>query len=116
VAATCVDRLSERAVRIAPHLQARVAAIAAMPAAKSHWHAQCDAYQILPADTLFTAAPVQLTLSLQALLSRRGVRTLCEQCGEEIINEREVQRAGRLLCRSCAGDTYYQCGACEMRS
>ena len=31
----------------------------------------------------------------------------CEGCGEEIINEREIVRAGRTLCRSCAGAGYY---------
>jgi hypothetical protein len=28
-------------------------------------------------------------------------------CGEEIINEREVHRAGDVLCRGCAGEAYY---------
>jgi hypothetical protein len=28
-------------------------------------------------------------------------------CGEEIINERELERDGLLLCRSCAGEGYY---------
>jgi formylmethanofuran dehydrogenase subunit E len=30
-----------------------------------------------------------------------------EVCGEEIINEREVVRDGNVLCKACAGQSYY---------
>ena len=107
VAATCVDRESGRAVRIVPRSHARQAAIDALPSAKSRWHAQLDAYQTLPTDVLLAAAPVRLTLSLETIMSRPGVRTHCQQCDEEILNGREVVREGRVLCQRCAGDAYY---------
>ena len=31
----------------------------------------------------------------------------CAECGEEIINEREVMREGQPYCAACAGPAYY---------
>jgi len=62
----------------------------------------------MPAADLFVVQSVVLTLSLEKLISRPGIRTACEQCGEEIINEREVIVEGRVLCQACAGQGYYQ--------
>ena len=76
--------------------------------AQSPWQAQLEAYQIMPAVELFKVQRVELTLSLEKLLSKPDYKTSCDQCGEEIINEREVIQAGRILCRACAGDAYYQ--------
>jgi hypothetical protein len=36
-----------------------------------------------------------------------GMRVVCDRCGEEISNGREVLRNGLELCRTCAGDGYY---------
>jgi formylmethanofuran dehydrogenase subunit E len=38
----------------------------------------------------------------------KGDRIVCAQCGEGINFRREVLRDGRLLCRACAGERYYQ--------
>ena len=32
----------------------------------------------------------------------------CERCGESVKDCREVVVDGRTLCRSCAGDSYYE--------
>jgi formylmethanofuran dehydrogenase subunit E len=108
VAATFVDSETEQAVRIAPHPEARQTALIYQPDAKSHWQAQLYGYQIMPDSELLIARPVQLTFSLQQLLSKPGKRVTCSVCGEEIINEREVFQDGRLMCRACAGDCYYR--------
>jgi formylmethanofuran dehydrogenase subunit E len=36
------------------------------------------------------------------------VRRNCAVCGEGINFERFVERDGRILCRACAGEQYYQ--------
>jgi len=41
------------------------------------------------------------------IVSSPGVWTNCQVCGEEIINEREVVLEDSVLCRSCAGFSYY---------
>lgn len=107
VAATFIDTRTKRAVRIAPHRQSRQRACDLQPLAKSRWHAQLDAYQALPFEQLLTATFVDLTLDIDAIISRPGLRVNCEQCGEEIINQREVILGDRTLCRSCADGAYY---------
>ena len=67
-----------------------------------------SAYQVLPDHELLSIQAVQLTTPIAAIVSRAGVRVNCEVCGEEIINEREIVREGLTLCRSCAGQSYYQ--------
>lgn len=107
VAAVIVDTQNERAIRFWPHPQVRSHALNYAPDATTHWHAQLAAYQIMPTEELLCAAPVKLTVSLVSLISRPGIRVNCEQCGEEILNEREVIVGERVLCRSCAGNSYY---------
>lgn len=108
IAATFVDTQSNQAVRITPHSESRLTARQYAPFAQSPWEAQLEAYQIMPAAELFKVQRVELTLSLEKLLSKPGYKTSCDRCGEEIINEREVIQAGRTLCRACAGDRYWQ--------
>lgn len=107
VAATLVDTFNNRAVRVWPHSQARHHAETAVPHAESKWHAYLEAYQILPDHKLLRIQPVTLTQSLEEILSKPNIRAICEQCGEEIMNEREVLLHGRTLCRACAGEQYY---------
>ena len=107
VAATFVDTQCGRAVRIWPRPAARTRAAEYAPDAESRWHAQLLGYQIMPADALLCAHDVTLSIDLAAIISRPGVRVSCAACGEEILNEREVKRAGEILCRSCSGERYY---------
>jgi len=51
---------------------------------------------------------VALATPAAAIVSRPILRTNCDRCGEEIINEREVITGGQTLCRSCAGPGYYR--------
>jgi formylmethanofuran dehydrogenase subunit E len=108
VAATFVDAETGHAVRIWPHPQSRQRAAHYVPNAPSRWQAQLEAYQIMPADELLCAEEVHLNLSMQALISKAGIRTTCAVCGEEILNEREVVINGQTMCRSCADGGYYQ--------
>ncbi|MCB9137000.1 MAG: TraR/DksA C4-type zinc finger protein [Caldilineaceae bacterium] len=107
MAATLADTRTERAIRVAPSAQSRELAALYAPDAPNRWHAYLEAYQIMPDELLFTVQPVQLTPTIQELVSRPGVRAACDRCGEEIINEREVMVDGQTLCRACAGDAYY---------
>ncbi|MCS7220108.1 MAG: FmdE family protein [Anaerolineae bacterium] len=108
VAVTFADIYTERAVRIAPHPLSRERAKSYAPDAPSRWHAQLQAYQIMPDEELMIAQAVVLTFSLEKFVSKAGYRVTCAICGEEVINEREVLRDGLTLCRACAGERYYQ--------
>jgi formylmethanofuran dehydrogenase subunit E len=108
VAATFVDLEAGDAVRIAPHRDARALASRYAPEARSRWHAQLAGYQRMPDHLLLAWQWVSLSASIEAIVSRPGLRTACGACGEEVINQREVVREGVALCRACAGPAYYR--------
>ncbi len=108
VAAAFIDTKTDRAVRLVPSKTSRPLAREYAPLARSRWHAQLEAYQIMPEAELFDVQPIELTLSLEKLLSKPGRKAICAQCGEEIINEREIIQEDRTLCRACAGDGYWR--------
>lgn len=108
MAATFVDTVTGQAIRIAPSAQSRELALEYAPNARSRWHAYLEAYQVMPDDVLLEWQPVQLNTPVSEIISRPGVRALCDVCREEIINEREVVGNGRILCRACAGESYYR--------
>jgi len=114
VAATFIDMKNDKAFRIAPRSGIRAAAQKLEPDAESRWHAQLKAYQIMPDADLLAVQLVQLSIPLEKLLSKPAYRVNCEACGEEIINEREVTLEGKILCRTCAGQSYYRLVAQDM--
>ena len=107
LAGTFVDTRTGQAVRIHPHPESRQRAAQYAPEAPNRWHCQRRAYQIMPDEELLVIQPVRLTVSLDKIISKPGMRVVCDRCGEEISNEREVLRQELTLCRTCAGDGYY---------
>ena len=107
VAATFIDTQTNQAIRIYPHPESRYRAQIYAPEAPSRWHAQLAAYQIIPDDELLVTQSVILTVSLKEISGLPGVRTACNRCGEEIINDREAWVNNDCLCHACAGDAYY---------
>jgi formylmethanofuran dehydrogenase subunit E len=108
LAATFVDTQSERAIRLVPRPEVRAAALGYAADARGKWQQQLLGYQHMPAEELLQLDEVELLTPVAEFLSDPGARAICEQCGEEIINAREVVRAGTALCRTCAGDSYYR--------
>ncbi len=107
-AAVFVDTVTGQSVRVAPALDIREKADACIPDEPNPYSAQMLAYQFMPTEQMFTVAPVALTTPIETILSRPGLRVNCAACGEEIMNEREIQQNGRPLCRACAQGGYYQ--------
>lgn len=108
VAATFVDTKTGRSARVSPTLDVREQACACCPDESRHYFAQMQAYQVMPDEQMVTVTEVQLMTPVEQIVSRPGVRVDCAFCGEEIMNEREVNVNGQLLCRACAGNSYYQ--------
>ena len=111
VAATFVDTQTGQAIRIVPRASVRGDARAYAPQAANKWEAQLIGYQLMPCAELFDVQEVQLRTPIAQIISRPGRKALCGVCGEEIMNEREVWRAGMALCRACAGEGYYDISA-----
>jgi formylmethanofuran dehydrogenase subunit E len=106
VAASFVDTETGNAVRVWPNSQCRKHATEYAPAAPNRWRAQLEAYQRMPNSELLFSCEVELQIDLKALIARPGVRVNCSGCGEEILNEREVIRDGKVLCCACADGGY----------
>lgn len=107
VAAVFADVKTNIALRVAPVNDIRQRAYAYAPDEPRHYFAQMQAYQVMPDKEMFTINEVQLDTSIEAIVSRPGIRVGCDVCGEEIMNEREVKQNGLTLCRACAGTSYY---------
>ncbi len=107
VAATFVDTQTGQAIRIAPRGDARSIARSYAPDARNRWEAQLIGYQLIPIDDLFTIEDVQITTSIESIVSHAGVKAICESCGEEIINGREIFSEGKIWCRACLVGAYY---------
>jgi formylmethanofuran dehydrogenase subunit E len=108
VAMTLVDSKTGRAVRVAPKADVRQRAAEVASGAPNRWKGQLQAYQQIPNDELIQVQAVRLNLDVQAIVGKPGIRVNCAQCGEEILNQREVVRDGQALCQSCAGESYWR--------
>ncbi|GAB4421143.1 MAG: FmdE family protein [Anaerolineales bacterium] len=116
IAAVFVDTQTGRSIRIAPALDVRQRAYAYAPEGETrHYFAQLHGYQVMPLSEMFFHQEVTLQRPIEEIVSRPGVRVDCDVCGEEIINEREVQHEGLTLCLACAGQAYYQPRSIEVQ-
>jgi formylmethanofuran dehydrogenase subunit E len=107
-AVTFIDTLTEQAVRIAPNNNIRELAWQYASTAKNKWEAQLIGYQRIPDELLFHWQWVKMTVPVRQIVGQAGRRVTCEICGEEIINQREVIREGTVLCKPCAGGSYFR--------
>jgi formylmethanofuran dehydrogenase subunit E len=106
-AATFIDTLTEQAIRIAPRPNIRELAWDYASTSRNKWEAQLIGYQYISDELLLHWQRVKLTVPVPQIIGQAGKRATCEVCGEEIINQREVVCKGSVLCRSCAGDSYF---------
>lgn len=107
IAAVFANVKTGKTVRLAPALDVRQRALGYAPEVKKKYYAQLKGYQLMPETELFTFQEVVLEPALEVILSRPGVRARCAHCGEEVINERQICVGGKILCRTCAGERYY---------
>ena len=108
VAATFLDIQTGRAVRVAARDDARAKAKAMFPAVSDANQAQLQAYKLMKDDELFNIQAVRVTLKPEDLPGSPRSRVACEHCGEGVNDSRERRQGDRVLCRSCAGEGYYE--------
>ena len=107
-AATFCDLRENRAVRIAARESAKDRARALYPEIAERNQQQMRAYREMPDEELFQVAWVRVTFGAEDLPGYKAARVVCAQCGESVSFRREVVREGRVLCRACAGESYYE--------
>ncbi len=107
VAATFMDLKTGRAIRIVAREESKQKARELFPELDKE-EGQRRAYRQLSDEDLFSRQWVRVALPEEDMPGYRAPRVVCAQCGEGINFKREVQRDGRLLCRACAGERYYE--------
>jgi formylmethanofuran dehydrogenase subunit E len=108
VAATFVDLEARRAVRVAARDDSRVRAKSMFPELSNPSQQQLEAYKAMDDQDLFVLQAVRVKIKPEDLPGRPHSRVTCEQCGEGVNDGRERQVSGRVLCRNCAGESYYE--------
>lgn len=108
LAATFLNVKTGDAVRVVALDSSREAADCAFPEVENRYERQLRAYKLLPVEELFKVERVKVTVPAQDQPGRPVSRVQCDKCGEGINDRREVTLDGRTLCRSCAGESYYQ--------
>jgi formylmethanofuran dehydrogenase subunit E len=108
VAATFVDVSTGKAVRIAAKESSKTLARQMHPELENRNQQQMLAYREISDDDLFNTKWVKVELPPEEFPGYKGERIVCEICGEGINFRREVRREGKVLCRGCAGESYYE--------
>jgi formylmethanofuran dehydrogenase subunit E len=108
VAATFVEVSTGRAIRIAAKESSKALARRMHPEIADKNQQQMRAYREISDDDLFTFQWVKVELPPEEFPGYKGDRAVCEACGEGINFRREVRRDDKVLCRSCAGERYYE--------
>ncbi|MGI8988548.1 MAG: FmdE family protein [Bryobacteraceae bacterium] len=107
VAATFCDIVENRAVRISARESSKQRAKELYPEIPNKNEQQMRAYREMPIADLFDIQWVSVALGPEEFPGYKGERKICAECGEGINFERQVERDGRVLCKSCAGERYY---------
>ena len=107
MAATFVDVESGRAIRVAAKESSKALAREMHPEIGNKNQQQMLAYREMSDDDLFAAQWVKVELPPEEFPGFKAERIVCENCGEGINFRREVRRDGKVVCRGCAGESYY---------
>jgi len=97
-----------KAIRVAAKESSKDRARELHPEIENKNQQQMLAYRELSDDDLFTTQWVKVSLPPEEFPGYKGERIACALCGEGINFRREVVRDGKVLCRACAGEGYYQ--------
>jgi formylmethanofuran dehydrogenase subunit E len=108
VAATFVDVSTGKAIRIAAKESSKALARQTHPEIADKNQQQMLAYREIADDDLFTFQWVKVELPPEEFPGYKGERVVCEACGEGINFRREVRTEEKVLCRACAGESYYE--------
>ncbi|MCZ2077340.1 MAG: FmdE family protein [Bryobacterales bacterium] len=108
VAATFCDLQAEKAVRVVAKESSKERAKQLYPDIVDKNQQQMRAYREMSDEDLFEKQWVRVTLGPEEMPGYKAPRVVCEECGEGINFKREVIRNGKTLCKSCAGECYYE--------
>ncbi len=108
VAATFCDLQADRAVRVVANESSKQRAKELYPEILNKNAQQMKAYREMPESELFEHHWVRVKIGPEDMPGYKAPRVICEGCGEGINFQRQVVQEGKTLCRSCAGERYYE--------
>jgi len=107
MAATFLDLGADHAVRVSTREAANQLAQEMFPDLDKD-EALGRAYGALSNTELFTSQSVHVKLNPEDIPGYWAPRVICAECGEGVAFDRELVEDGRTLCRSCAGQRYFE--------
>jgi formylmethanofuran dehydrogenase subunit E len=108
VAATFCDLREDRAVRVAARENSKELARQMYPEIEDKNAQQMRPYREMREEDLFDIQWVRVRIGPEDMPGYKSPRVVCAECGEGVNFKREVLSGGRVLCRACAGERYYE--------
>jgi len=107
MAATFINLETGKAVRVVAREEARELAAGYAPGEKNKYEQQRLAYRVMPDEELLSFQEVKVVTPAEDMPGSPISRVVCEQCGDSVVDIREVRRDGVTLCRPCAHGSYF---------
>lgn len=107
MAATFVNLETGKAVRVTAREESRELAGRYCQGIDNKYASQIEAYKVMPEDELFRIEQVRVEIPAENLPGRPQRRVQCESCLDWVQDSRDVEVAGKILCRGCARGKYY---------
>jgi len=104
MAATFINLKTGKAVRVAAKNRDGNKVVTREEIEKSPY---TETYAMMPLEELFEASEVRVELKPEDMPGKPLHIITCEACGERVMDMREEQKDGKLLCRPCARGTNY---------
>jgi formylmethanofuran dehydrogenase subunit E len=107
MAATFVNLDTSKAYRVRSRETSRDLVGKYAPGMDDKHRQQLQAYKKMPRDVLFEVAEVTVDVPFNDMPGPTRFKAECEICGVVVRDKREIYKNGKILCRICAGDTYF---------
>ena len=108
MAATFVNLDTGKAFRVRSREASRNLVENYAPGIEDKHRQQLEAYQEMPQDVLFEITQVDVDVPLNDMPGPTQFKAGCQNCGVMVRDKKEVYKNGKVLCRICAGDTYFR--------
>lgn len=110
MAATFINLKSGKAVRVAAREEARGLAPKYAPDETDKYEQQRRAYRVMPDEELLSFEEVKVSIPPEDMPGSPVSRVTCARCGDTVVDMREVEVDGEVLCRPCARGAYFSRG------
>lgn len=108
MAATFVNLETGKAVRIIAREEAKEQAKKYFPELETPALRELSAYKIMPLEELFEIKEVRVKLREVDLPGKPRQKVVCEGCGIVVRDGRHVEKEGKVLCKICGGQSYFE--------